>query len=186
MKREPGWVYGTKVTNRNGEAWGGFQWPDSGVVECPDWNPEPVCGGGLHFFEDGCGDLTAAQYVLSPDAQWRLVRARDEDVVRLDGKVKARRVEVLLCGDGATVCGEMSRLAPGRGVHFGTSTSGDYGTSTSGNHGTSTSGYRGIIQIKHWDGHRPRMVTGYVGENGIEPNTPYRLDADGNFVPAGN
>lgn len=31
----------------------GFKWPDSpgSVVEVPDWNPERMCGGGLHGFK---------------------------------------------------------------------------------------------------------------------------------------
>ncbi len=66
----------------------------------------------------------------------------------------------------------------------GTSTSGDYGTSTSGNGGTSTSGDGGMLAIKRWDGSRHRLHVAYVGENGIEPNVPYRLDEDGKFVRA--
>ena len=66
----------------------------------------------------------------------------------------------------------------------GTSTSGDGGTSTSGYGGTSTSGYRGILQIKWYDGYRYRIATAYVGEDGILPNVPYKLDDAGKFVRA--
>jgi hypothetical protein len=82
--------------------------------------------------------------------------------------------------------------------HRGTSTSGDggssisgyYGTSISGHRGTSTSGYGGsasageggTIQIKHSDGERYRLITGYIGENGLKANVKYRLDKEGKFV----
>ena len=56
-------------------AFGGFVWPASGPVECPDWNPEPVCGGGLHglLWGEGEGsmlswDESAAWLVVSVDA----------------------------------------------------------------------------------------------------------------------
>jgi hypothetical protein len=68
--------------------------------------------------------------------------------------------------------------------YWGTSTSGNRGTSTSGNRGTSTSGNGGILQIKWYDGNRYRIATAYVGENGILPNVPYRLNDAGEFVRA--
>jgi hypothetical protein len=64
----------------------------------------------------------------------------------------------------------------------GTSTSGDYGTSTSGDYGTSTSGDWGTLVIQWYDGSRYRLAVAYVGENGIKPNTPYKLDDKGDFV----
>ncbi len=71
-------------------------------------------------------------------------------------------------------------------VYRGTSTSGYRGTSTSGDGGTSTSGDGGTLVVKRWDATagRFRLVVGYVGEGGIEPNVAYRLDAAGLFVPS--
>jgi hypothetical protein len=66
----------------------------------------------------------------------------------------------------------------------GTSTSGDGGTSTSGYGGTSTSGDWGTLILFRWDGQRRRVHVAHVGEDGIEPNVPYRLDGAGNFVRA--
>jgi len=73
----------------------------------------------------------------------------------------------------------------------GTATAGDYGTATAGNFGTATAGYEGtatageggIINIKYWDSGRYKILTGYIGEDGLEPNTPYRVQ-DGKFVKA--
>lgn len=36
-------------------AYGGFVWPASGPVECPDWEPKKECGNGLHGFLRGAG-----------------------------------------------------------------------------------------------------------------------------------
>jgi hypothetical protein len=33
--------------------------------------------------------------------------------------------------------------------------------------------------LRHWDGQRSRFVVLYVGEDGIESNTPYILDQNG-------
>jgi hypothetical protein len=66
----------------------------------------------------------------------------------------------------------------------GTSTSGDQGTSTSGEYGTSTSGAGGTLVIKWYnkeEGHY-MLAVGYVGKNGIKPNTPYICNEKGELV----
>ncbi len=68
--------------------------------------------------------------------------------------------------------------------NYGTATAGNYGTATAGNWGTATAGERGEIQLRHWDGARHRTVVGYIGEGGLKPNTPYKLDDSGKFVKA--
>jgi len=68
-------------------------------------------------------------------------------------------------GCGATVTG---------GDHA-TVTGGDHATVTGGDHATVTGGDRAVLLLSfHSD--RKRVVTAYVGENGIKPNTPYRLN----------
>jgi hypothetical protein len=87
-----------------------------------------------------------------------------------------------ISGDGGTsISGYGGTSISGVG---GTSTSGDSGTSTSGDSGTSISGYGGTLIIKYWDekSKRYRVAIAYVGENGIKPNTPYKLDIKGNFT----
>ena len=68
--------------------------------------------------------------------------------------------------------------------NYGTSTSGYRGTSNSGDKGTSNSGDKGILIIKYWNSEKERFMvaTAYVGENGIEPNVPYKLDENHQFV----
>jgi hypothetical protein len=39
----------------------------------------------------------------------------------------------------------------------------------------------GTLMIKWWDGNRYRVAIAYVGEDGIEANTAYRLDDQQQF-----
>jgi hypothetical protein len=64
----------------------------------------------------------------------------------------------------------------------GTATAGYAGTATAGNRGTATAGYAGTIQIRRWDGARYRIVTGYIGEDGLVADKAYVLDEHGCFV----
>jgi hypothetical protein len=68
----------------------------------------------------------------------------------------------------------------------GTATAGDYGTAIAGVEGTATAGDSGIISIYWYDitVPRKRISIGYVGENGILANTPYKCDVEGKLVPA--
>ncbi|HEK1743775.1 TPA: hypothetical protein SMR50_003588, partial [Pseudomonas aeruginosa] len=52
--------------------------------------------------------------------------------------------------------------------------------------GTATAGEKGEIRIRYWDekAGRYRTVIGYIGEDGLEPNVPYKLNADRKFVRA--
>ena len=63
----------------------------------------------------------------------------------------------------------------------GTATAGNEGTATAGNEGTATAGYYGIIQLKYWES-RWKVKIGYIGEEGLLPDTPYKLDENHNFV----
>src|SRR5574343_399118 len=73
----------------------GFIWPRKGKVVCPDWNPAPKCGGGLHGLLWGVGDASLLNW--SPDAIWMVVEI--ETWVDLEGKVKAPSGTVLYAGD---------------------------------------------------------------------------------------
>ena len=231
------------------KAYGGFQWPAEGPVECPDWSAEPVCGQGLHGFLDGHGSAGLADW--SPAAKWLVVAVDGRDLVDLGDKVKFPRGVVLLAADrkaatdlmlqirspqaagpvmgavvsvgdhgtataghagtataghaGTATAGEYCMATAGNSGtatagnsgtataghagtatagNFGTATAGHCGTATAGHCGTATAGVGGIIRIRRWDGNRNRDVVGYIGEDGLQPNTPYRLDAEGRFVKA--
>jgi hypothetical protein len=64
-----------------------------------------------------------------------------------------------------------------------TVTGGDEATVTGGDGATVAGGDRSILLLRHYDGARTRVVTAYVGEDGIKPDTPYRL-IDGKFTEA--
>ncbi|HDY5469910.1 TPA: hypothetical protein RQ713_006760, partial [Pseudomonas aeruginosa] len=68
----------------------------------------------------------------------------------------------------------------------GTATAGDEGTATAGYKGTATAGEKGEIRIRYWDEktERYRTVIGYIGEDGLEPNVPYKLSAGRKLVRA--
>ena len=83
---------------------------------------------------------------------------------------------------GTATAGHRGTATAGQG---GTATAGYEGTATAGQGGTATVGEWGRIQIEWWDGRRYRIPTGYVGENGIKPDTAYRLDDAGQFVEVG-
>ena len=294
-------------------SWEGFQWPESGPVEAPDWEPTDECGNGLHGLLWGEGDGSLLDWKV--DARW--IVARVEEYIDLGDKVKFPRAEVVFVGDrkaatdkiielgargpvvGAIVCagdygtasagdygtasagrcgtasagdggtasagdygtasaGYMGTASAGRcgtasagdlgtasagykgtasagyrgtasagrcgtasagdggtasagalgtasvsdggtasagdgGIasagEDGAASAGDYGTARAGDRGTASAGYggtasagdRGTVMISWFDGNRSRIAVGYVGEGGIEPNTPYRVE-NGQFV----
>ena len=153
-----------------------FIWPESGPVEASDWTPEPKCGGGLHGLIDGQGAVDLLS--TAPDARWLVVECDPADVVQIDpSKGKAKRGTVIYCGakDGAIAL--LQFILPGQPIVYGTATAGDAGTATAGDAGTATAGYAGILSLRWYDGHRDRIATFYVGEDGIEPGVPYRCEA---------
>ena len=82
---------------------------------------------------------------------------------------------------GTAQAGDRGTAQAGNG---GTAQAGDWGTAQAGDKGTAQAGDGGIITIRWHDGTRYRIATGYVGENGIKPNTPYRCEG-GSFVEQG-
>ena len=144
--------YGLRTCNANGTAYGGFVWPEKGLVECPDWKPTANCGNGLHALLNGQGN---AALINRGDVRWQLVGF--DEYVDLGGKVKFPRCEVAsgsqvavttalagLCGVvghyGTATAGYLGTATAGVG---GTATAGDYGTATAGDGGTATAGVGG-------------------------------------------
>jgi hypothetical protein len=173
-----------------------FKWPEAGPVSCGDWNPVAECGQGLHGLLWGEGDGSTLSW--DNDAKWLVVAVPDGTWVELDGKVKFPRGTVVFCGERRDATDYLQERAPGRNVvgatatagYRGTATAGDAGTATAGyrgtatagDHGTATAGDYGILNVRWWDGKRYWIATMYVGEDGIEPNQPYRVDDKGRAV----
>ena len=97
------------------------------------------------------------------------------------GTATAGKYGTATAGDlGTATAGEYGTATAGK---YGTAPAGERGTATAGDRGTATAGKYGILQVMHWHMNRKRVVTGYVGEDGIEPNVAYKV-VDGKLVKA--
>jgi len=167
-------AYMLRTSDANRKSFGGFVWPESGAVSAPDWNAAKHCGGGLHGLLWGEG--TGALLSRASDAVWQVVAVDPDTVVDLGGKVKVPAGEVMYSGarEGAISFLEAHGAAD-KAVVYASRTAGDYGTATAGDYG--------ILVIAQTLTRR-RLRVAYVGEDGVLPNTAYRLNTSGNFVPA--
>src|SRR5690348_2206923 len=85
-----------RTCNADMTSHGGFKWPTQGHVECPDWDPTPQCGHGLHGLLDGIGDYSLLSQAY--DAKWLVVQVERSECVGISEKVKFPRGEVVYCG----------------------------------------------------------------------------------------
>ena len=173
-------AYMLRTCDADMSSYNGFIWPTVGHVAAPDWDAREVCGYGLHGFLWGVGNGGLASW--HPDAKWLVVGINEW--VDLDGKVKAPEAWVVHCGDRASATAHIQALGARGAVVGGTATAGDSGTATAGYRGTATAGYRGTIIARFYDykNERWRFAIAYTGEDGIKPNTPYRLNDEHKFV----
>ena len=192
-----------RTVNADMTSHGGFLWPKSGPVECPDWMPTAKCGNGLHGLIWGVGNW--ALLSNAPDAIW--IVAEIDEWIDIDGKVKFPRCDVIYCGDMTealvrVLCNSSSPVsdrasgysstAASSGNYSKAASSGNYSKAASSGDNTIAmaaglncivkSGENGCFSTVWFDGTRNRIAVGYVGENGIKPNTPYRLNSSGEFV----
>ena len=163
----------------------GFRWHKTVETVTPDWDPDPGrdCGGGLHGLLWGCGD--AGLLSSDPDAVWLVVAVDVVDVANPDQahKVRFRAGQVRFHGTrDEAVDYLMAHGAAGLPVVYGTATAGHGGTATAGHGGTATAGNDGTLIIAWYDRSRPRRAVGYIGEDGLKPDTPYRVNIRGEFV----
>src|SRR5690349_16354409 len=87
-----------------------FVWPKKGPVSCPDWDPKPECGHGLHglLWGVGHGGLLDA----SKNAKWLVVKVLASEVVDIQDKVKFPRGEVVFCGGRERAVSYIQKRAP--------------------------------------------------------------------------
>lgn len=101
------------------------------------------------------------------------------------GKASAGVSGMAIVGDyGTAFAGMGGKAQAGNG---GTAIATNYGRAIAGYLGKAQAGIGGIIQIE-WitkDAY-PRIATGYIGQDGLEPNVLYMLDLEGHFVKAGD
>ena len=172
--KKPATVLVLRTTDADGKSYGGFQWPEKGAVACKDWNPKPECGNGLHglLWGAGAGDLLD----WSEDTRWLVVEVLASEVVKIDDqKIKFPHGTVVFCGKRDDAVRMVAERAPA-------GTIGVAGTATAGYRGTATAGEAGILTLRWWDGKRYRIGVFYVGEDGVLPNTKYKLGERGKLV----
>lgn len=106
------------------------------------------------------------------------------------GKAKADNHGVVAAGHGGTatagacgvaVAGDFGTATAGScGIavagEYGTATAGANGTAIAGVHGVVTGGHDGVIQLAYYGDDGWSVMVAHVGEHGILPDTPYRLD----------
>ena len=204
--------YGLRTCDSDMTSYGGFKWKKRGKVVAPDWEPTTDCGNGLYAFLNGQGSGFLADWsndaywlvvefddyvdlggkVKFPECRVLFAsQDRHEAIVYLKKKVATDAVigDTVSAGyRGTAIAGYKGTATAGyRGTATagdkGKATAGGYGTVTAGYRGTVTAGYHGIINILYCDSvYRERIKTGYIGEDGLKPNTPYKLDSNFNFV----
>ncbi len=162
-----------RTCKKDGTSHNEFKWPLKAgkKVKAPDWDPKPVCGGGLHGLLNGQGD--ASLLCWDEDAIWMVFEYKGKKSVDLNGKHKVPEATVKIVGDRKTAT-QFLVDAGCVGVIGSTATAGD--------RGTATAGYSGVILIHYNHGIAWRIKCGMIGENGLKPNTPYKLDTNHNFM----
>lgn len=87
-----------RTVDSSGLSYGGFKWPKLGLVKCKDWNPDPVCGSGLHGLLWGQGSWN----YLSPQTFsriWQVVEVTTKSIVHIDKeKVKFKQGNIIYSG----------------------------------------------------------------------------------------
>ena len=189
-----------RTCKADGTSYHDFKWPSEvgALVEAPDWDPSPCCGGGLHGYLWGEGH--GQQLRQEDDAIWQVVEVPDDDEIvhiteydAADLKMKFCRGSMAFSGSRDDAIAYVAERAPGKAVYGakvivglrGTATAGDSGIATAGDSGAATAGDRGEIRIRYWhqDSDRYRCAIGYVGESEIESGAKYRCTEAGVLVP---
>lgn len=165
-----------RTCKRDGASYEGFKWPlvEGAIVTCPDWSPEPVCGGGLHGLLRGCGDSKLLN--LTVEAKWLVVEMPRDLIVDLGGQVKAPWARIVHVGDQVSSTEFLKDRGYAHGVigqsvtagHKGAATVGDHGAATAGYEGVATAGYRGTATAgEYGKASAGDYGTATVGFNGV-------------------
>ena len=159
-----------KCTDANGKSYNDFQWPESGPVVPEKWSREQTCeSGGLFGWAWGFsfGEGKEPNYA----GRWIVFRAHPDDVIEVEGKVKAvpnpefnRTPEVVFCG---TYPAALAMILPGHIAWVKHASSG--AATASGDRGAATaSGYRGAATASGDSG--AAVVTGEYAAIEVSPS----------------
>ena len=188
-------AWALRTADKNGRAYGGFQWPTEvgAYVECPNWNAEPVCGNGLHGYLDGLGSRD--QLSTDADALWYVVEVVRAECVLIDGdKSKFPRCRVKYVGSfgGALAMLPLKMVggifAQAKASKTAAATTGDGSAAATtgknsiaaalGPNSTARADHKtGAIVLSEWDERWNLIAVAAfkVGDGGIEAGKTYRL-----------
>lgn len=158
-----------RTCNSDMTGYNSFQWPESGYVEAPDWEPTVECGNVLHGWLKGDGN-TNLGYLSVVGYKALVVETYTDHIIELDGKVKFPFGWVIFAGDLTSAAAMIQVRYPDTKVIGGTATAGD----------------GGMLIIQRWNGKRYKFAVAEVGDGGLKPNVMYRLNGDGVFVEVEN
>jgi len=114
MSHKQDYVWVMKSVNKNmSSTWDSkFIYPESGIVEAPDWNDIPEYRKGLHGFLWGEGQ-TNERNDFSSNSNWLLIRVNPEDgLVQTKSNYMFKRGEVMMVGDCHEIANEMLKHLP--------------------------------------------------------------------------
>ncbi|MBK6671807.1 MAG: hypothetical protein IPG46_19920 [Actinobacteria bacterium] len=193
-------VYGTATAGDGGTATAG----DGGTATAGDGGTATAGYGGTATAGNG-GTATAGYRGTATAGDGGTATAGDDGTATAGdgGTATAGYGGTATAGDGGTAtAGDGGTATAGYG---GTATAGDGGTATAGDRGSATAGYRGtatagyrgtatagydgtatagdggVLIIHRYDSGRRRLSVGQVDGVTLLPDTPYRLDAAGEF-----
>ena len=165
---------------------GAFQWAGvGGETLAPDWSSQPLCGSGLHGWLWGSGDWSLEE--KAEGSLWLVVEVDASKVVDLGGKVKFPKAKTLAVESTwqaamgfirghAYYAATHKPEAAATGYSGHAAATGKYGWASSGYSGKAKAGDNGVLSLLWWDGKRPRLVVGYVNEDGIKADTWYSVE----------
>ena len=173
-------IYGVRTAGYGGTATAGYRGTataGNGGTATAGYGGTATAGNGGTATAGEYGTATAGEYGTATAGNGGTATAgyRGTATAGYGGTATAGYRGTATAGNGGTAtAGEYGTATAGNG---GTATAGEYGTATAGNGGTATAGEYGIIQIARWDVARAgyRIVTGYVGEDGVKADTLYKL-----------
>lgn len=184
---------------------GGFQWPTAGPVQAPNWTPGLAkCGNGLHGLLLGRGNLNYCQRT----EKWVVAAVNESECVWVDGnKVVFPRAWVVFVGPWYDALFYLLNAREKAGWTPEKYASGNYSQSASSGN-SSQSASRGnysvafamgncckvrgsehaMLMLTWFDTYSilTRIVVAYVGEDGIKPDTWYRLNSEHQFEEVGS
>ena len=161
-------VYGTATAGYGGSATAGY-----GGTATAGYHGTATAGDGGTATAGDDGTATAGDGGTATAGYHGTATAGD------DGTATAGDRGTATAGDdGTATAGDRGTATAG---DDGTATAGDRGTATAGYHGTATAGDGGVLIIHRYDSGRRRLSVGQVDGVTLLPDTPYRLDAAGEF-----